>query len=356
MYWKIFKIVYLFLGACRFMMAQPVITESHMPKPNQYFYISKSTDNLDPSYFAPGENLSWDFSSLISLSRDTINFYHVISSEVPLVYATVFYNPLNPSHKATVCKRDDDFSMGPSVEATDVFSFFKLTSSAFIQVGTGATINGVPTAIQWTPTDTIYDLPLSYQSSGSSYSFYDINIPSIGYFSEKRWRQYEVNAYGNAVTPMGTFNTLRVRTNMQYHDSIYYEQFGFGFPIQRSETIYEWYTPDFSIPLVRIIQNFQMNRIEFIDTSNITGLASYLAVPFTIYPVPASDQINILTSCEPPFFLQVFDPLGKIILSEYITEKKSIFVFPVTDFNDGIYFLQLKKSENVYQRKFIIQR
>lgn len=355
MYWKKFNVFPIVLF-CQILLGQAVLTEAHMPKPNQVFYISQTTTNIDLSYFTPGENLTWDFSSLISMIRDTICFYHPISSQVPLVYATVFFNPLNPAHKATVCKKDDDFSLGPSVQATDVFSFFKLTSNAFIQVGTGATINGIPTAIQWTPTDTIYELPLQFTSTGSSYSFYDVNIPSLGYYSEKRWRQYHVDAHGTTITPMGTFATLRIKTHMQYHDSIYYDQFGFGIPINRSEMIYEWYSTDFSIPLVRITQNMQMNRVEYIDTSNVTGLVSFLTYPMVIYPVPAHDKINILTFIEPPFNIRIIDLSGRIMHAENVVENKQLLRLSITDIDNGIYFLQIIKSNQIYQRQFVIQR
>jgi len=354
MSWKIFS---LFLIANLWQLkAQPVIEQIHLPKDGDLYYTSLSSQMLDSSFFSAGENLTWDFSDLGYFSHDTFAFLPVISSEVPIAYAAVFFNPLDPTHKASVCLKGKNFQLGPSIEATDVFHFFQVVQNAFIQVGTGATINGTPIPIKWNPTDTIFHLPLQYLDTANSYSFFNINIPSLGYFCEHRWRNYHADAYGVVTTPIGSFNALRIKTIMQYKDSVYYEQYGIGIPLTRSENIYEWYTPAFSIPVVKVTQTFQGNTIEYIDTTNYTGIANYLQIPMHLFPNPASSTIHLICKDNSIFSIELYNHLGQRVLYFSPSKISSSYTLDVSSFPNGFYFVLLNTKEGSFFEKLLIQR
>jgi len=354
MYWKIYN----FLIAILFyvgLKTQPIITDANLPKANDFFYTSITISMLDSSYFQSGGNQVWDFSQLGHELHDTLAFFNVISSQVPITYASVFYNPLDPAHKATVCLKGDNFQLGPTIQATNVFYFFKLNQNAFVQVGIGATINGMPTPIKFNPTDTIFHLPLQYNSSDNTYSFFEVNIPSLGYFCEHRWRNYTADAYGQVITPIGTFEALRVKTNLQYKDSIYYQQYGIGFSINRNETMYEWYTPSFSIPIIKITQNMQENRIEYIDTTNYTVLENYLTTSLLIYPNPGSTFLQIISKNEPIKTIHIQSITGQSILEQSL-DAKFHHTIDVRNIPSGVYFLVIQTTKEKYTKKLIIQR
>lgn len=83
-------------------------------------------------------------------------------------------------------------------------------------------------------------LPLTSSSTNSSAYSFNIQIPTLGYYGRQAVRNDEVDGWGTLITPFGTFQTLRVRSELVYTDTLAIDQLGFGFQLpERSEIEYQ---------------------------------------------------------------------------------------------------------------------
>jgi len=75
-----------------------------------------------------------------------------------------------------------------------------------------------------------------------------------------------------------------------------------------------------------------------------------------LFPVPASDQLQVKTEVQPgtPLQISVYDLLGQKICSLNTTEDNERI--DVSKFREGIYWLEVRSGTSVVARKFIIQR
>jgi hypothetical protein len=82
---------------------------------------------------------------------------------------------------------------------------------------------------------------MNYGNVDSSYSGYSVKIPNTFSSSTNSFRLNEVDGWGLLTTPFGSFNTLRVKTIITAHDSLFLDTLGFGFGISVPQQIeYKW--------------------------------------------------------------------------------------------------------------------
>lgn len=333
--------------------SQITLTESDFPVPDEQYIISHAVDMGSLNYTTAGASVTWDFSSLVPNRQDTILFESTISSNIPVTYIAAFNNPLDPDHKATVCAGQDYESPMPTLTFTDVYNFYKLTSSAYIQVGMGATINGAPLPIQWDPTDRILPLPAEYGDMDTSNSAFSASIPTLGYYSEERVRYNHIDAYGTLITPFGTFDALRVVSYLEIHDSLYYDAMGMGFPIDRTETEYKWFAQGYLVPVMLITERGGMGAgitISYVDSLRNLSVDEKHLNTMRVYPVPADEFIMFdAPGLRFPALAVVFDVNGRELMREEIESPE----LNVSSLQAGCYRIQLIHSGLVYQASFL---
>ena len=195
--------------------SQITVTSSNMPVSGDTLRFS--TALLDSSillnYQRSGANQTWIFDSLRVISQTVQNF--VSSSQTP-------YNAI-PTNRIGLLFADT-LSLGPN-SVTNVYNFINSTSSDFSIDYRAATLpfvgSPIPIQIPYQNKDEVFQFPLDYQDRDSSdYDFVFNNIFPQLYYGYAGYRINEVDAWGSVTTPYGTFNTLRVVTDMVSLDSI----------------------------------------------------------------------------------------------------------------------------------------
>ncbi|PKP04154.1 MAG: hypothetical protein CVU11_05995 [Bacteroidetes bacterium HGW-Bacteroidetes-6] len=326
------------------LFAQITITQSDLPVPAQSYIVSNAVDMGSLDYTSGGAAQIWDFSTLTPNRQDTILFETTISSNIPVTYIASFNNPLDPDHKATVCAGQDYQSPMPTITFTDVYNFYKLTSAEFIQVGMGATINSAPIPIQWTPTDRILSLPANFGDMDTSNSAFSANIPTLGYYGEDRIRYNDIDGYGTVITPFGSFDALRVVSTIQIHDTLYYEAMGIGFPVDRVETEYKWFSNGFSVPVISVIERSGMGAgvtITYLDSARSLGVEEASLSQIHIFPNPATDYCNLnVPENLFPAQVQIFDAFGRLVIDQITTMQQ----IDVSDLPAGFYQIILENG------------
>jgi len=271
--------------------SQIIIDDNDMPNVDDTIRTSTALFTTG-DYTSTGANFTWDFSDLYSLNQTVDTFVSIYST--PLVYNLVFLYPF----VATIATEQPDFDLIPTMNLTNVYNFYKETSSEYAMVGYGAYISGVPVPVKYDNPDVLYNFPVTYGAVDSSTSFFSQALPTLGFFSELKKRTNTVDGWGTLTTPYGTFQTVRIKSEITLVDSIYIDAIGFGFNIPSTSTEYKWLGDGFGLPLLQIDVSGFTTNITYIDSARSMFNPGFQDNEpkrelFTVFPNPASDLITV---------------------------------------------------------------
>lgn len=245
--------------SCFAAKSQPItINRNDMPNVNDEFRWSVSDNLLGIIDLGDdGPDRVWEYQTLPAYSQRTEEFVDPVFG-TPLVYNITFSSLLDLDHFSTIAAPNplgsQLFGFGP-VQFEEVFDFFRETNSFFANVGMGATINGIPLTSRMVPRDFIYRFPMTYGGSDQSFSQFGFDLPTIGHYGQKMLRTNTVDAWGTLTTRFGTFEVLRVYTELQRTDTVSIQ--GFGFEQNRpKEFEYKWLGKNTGLPLLKVSGQF----------------------------------------------------------------------------------------------------
>ena len=272
--------------------AQITITENDLPSAGTSYPVAQGNLINDFDFSLTGAGYTWDYSELEIQSTDTTNMVSV--SNAPFMYQFLFNSPFDPDHQADFGSTADDVDLGGMLTLEDMFVFFKKTSTAYSQVGTGTTVNGIPLPAVNEPVDVIFNEPMNYNNVDSSYSEWMISVPNTATYKLKQWRTATADGWGTLITPQGTFEALRIRMDLEALDSIAIDLLGLDFETPRTWTEYHWYGVDGGIPLLQVNENLGFTSsitFQYVDDTKPTDVASWYANDLVIYPNPARETM-----------------------------------------------------------------
>jgi hypothetical protein len=208
--------------------------------------VSQTTNGLAST----GPNSIWNYSNLIPTGQDTLTFASPSS--------TAYFLLNNPFVSTFANKGVFALPSIPSVPTiSDVTDFYKKSSTDLRQVGLGVTLTGIPIPTFYNPVDKLYEFPLNYNDADSAPAQFNISIPSLGYYGAKIKRKNIVDGWGSLTTPFGTFQTLRVKSEVKRIDSLKLDTllpFGFSFP-RPILYEYKWIAKNLKHPVLQINTN-----------------------------------------------------------------------------------------------------
>lgn len=231
--------------------SQLSLTQSDFPSAGDEIMVSKdlflpagqSLENTGPETY-------WDYSDLQIFSQDTLVFTNTFGVDpiLGLVFTDIFFNP----NRSNVVQLFGDFALIPGFEVQDISTFNYKSASAFVQKGLGLSFAGIPLPVVFNDFDTLYRFPVTYGDIDSSTGGWNVSIPALGSYNSQSKRINTVDGWGTLATPYGTFEALRMRTVIDYNDSIYIDSLQFGFAFPRSVIEYKWFGDNQDIPLLQI--------------------------------------------------------------------------------------------------------
>ena len=299
----------LLLGLCILfsgstLNAQITITSSDMPDDGDIYIYSVAQDQWNTNPNNTGANYTWDFSFLAPDFQRSDTFLSVGST--PLAYQFFFNNNLlypdyYSQHALEAFTGGGGGGGGGPVQIEDVYNYYKVDQSAYIQTGFGARINGVPTSQQYSQRDFIFQFPMTYGSTDNNFASYLIDLPTIGSYGQDIQRNNEVDGWGTLITPLGTYQVLRVRTELIYTDTFYVAQFGFGTQFTRPpEYEYKWIAQNGGTPIVTLSEfgggmggtQYSFTYQDSVRTVNVDSELGAYAAP-NVYPVPAGEYFYV---------------------------------------------------------------
>lgn len=270
--------------------AQIIIGLPDMPSAGDTVrYVTSSAAGFDPAETEAG--FIWDFSTL-EIGPEGADTCVTVAS-TPFAYQFFFNNPvLYPQHRADYAVRGQSFDF-QVLAVSDVRDYFKKDTAGFRNVGFGANVNGVPTSTRRIPVDWVHRFPLEYGDMDTSFSEFELTVPTLFSFTQRQWRYNEVDGWGTLYLPADTFEVLRVKSTLQRTDSAYVEQFGQGFTFPEPETIeYKWIALGMDLPVLQItVVAGQAATARFhyspMDPTLATGALEDEATGLLPYPNPA---------------------------------------------------------------------
>ena len=340
---KLFILAALFLSLQSF--AQITLVETDFPTDGDSRVVSILNDLGSFDFVSTGANYTWDFSQMLPESQDTVDYISASNTSLPVTYIAAFNNFVtDPEHDADVANYQDYGNPMPTVTIEDFYAFYKIQSDAYIQVGAGLTINSIPIPVLYNPMDTIILLPAAFGNQDTCFSSFSADVPSLGYYSEQRMRYNSIDGWGTLTTPYGTFDALRISSYSEIHDSLYYEAYGMGFPMDRTETEYKWYAKNHPIPVLQVVVRDGMSAsstVTYIDSLRNLSLSEQQNVNFSIHPNPSSDAvyIDINENCF-PLDMMIFDMAGREVLAREIRDNR----IDVSGLPKGMYCISLTGS------------
>jgi hypothetical protein len=244
---------------------QVVITSDDMPDPGDTLRVS-ITAEVPQGFMQTGRDTVWDFSMLSPMNQKVDTFVNV--TQTPSLY-WLFFVPNVVANLASP-KGVSDFFPGFPVE--QYYTFYKNEPDGFFDAGFAFTMMGIPIPAKYDQADLYYSFPLDTNSNWNSASEVTISMPGLFHFSQSRNRTSFVDGWGTVLTPFGTFETIRVRSALIQHDSLWVDSLGFGMGMVRNITEFKWMSPDMGIPVIQINQEGQFVTATYRDSTRINNV------------------------------------------------------------------------------------
>lgn len=335
--------------------SQITIDQTDMPEAGDTIRLSSAVDLGNLDFEETGSNFVWDFSELTFLSQRVDTFVSV--QQTPWVYQLIFLLSSN------LASPGQDFDQLPGFQVTDYFNYYKNSGSSFKSVGFGITLNGLPVPNKFDEPDIIYRFPLSAGDLDSSLSVYELNLPGIGYYGGWKKRVNLADGWGELTTPYGTFETIRIKSDIIQYDSLYIDSLGFGFPMLRNFTEYKWLGKDFGLPLCTVTDDGLLPVVEYIDSvrSVIAATPENIVKDnfISVDPNPFKQSLTIGFSrdIQSEVIVSLYDIRGEKVFEiaghSTASGQKQILKLDNLLIPGGVYLLNIQIEGKRYLRKII---
>lgn len=364
---KNFNLFLAFTFASLLLHAQtPItITDADMPLVNDTirYYITNDIQGQDPTL--TGTNYTWDYSTLTYSSERIDTFFSV--SSTPFAYQYFFNNSISyPTYKSNYALRGPNFVMPPTlpipISITDVFNFKKNSSTKYENVGFGAKISGFPSSTRNNPIDIEYKFPMNYTDNHISNSKFLVIIPTLAAYGQSMERNSTVEGWGTLITPVGTYNVLKVKSVLTKVDTLFLDTLGSGFTIPRPEEIeYKWLAKGGSTPILKIVTTLGVvSSIEY-QANYFVGINELSIInDISVFPNPTKEFVQVVFNAKNAGKLvySIKDINGRFVMNNDFVAHVGKNVFQIdlnkNKLSNGVYFIELLMNDQLTTQKLII--
>ncbi len=303
-----------------------------------------------------GPDHSWDFSDLTTLNADTSKWVDVYDTD-PFYFFLWLASDIAEQANINI---ENDF-----ITVEDVFNFYERNNDIFGLTGFGGIIADIPFPIGYDGTETIFEFPATYNDITNSETGFNINIPGVATWIEQRIRTNEIDGWGSITTPGGTFEVLRMRSEILITDTIIYADIPYGITYTTIE--YRWMAKENGIPMLQInaqeilgIETITQVIYKSGDAVDVITDQSKHNFNLSVLENPVYEELNysIYFSHVEELQILISDIAGKIIENRSLLcrEGENNFMENIAQLSPGIYFLTLYQSGEILKNiKFIKQ-
>lgn len=335
------------------LFAQITITADDFPHAGMLVVRNMDTTTA-VSIGSAGSGQVWDFSNLVP-SFDDSTLYMMPGGQPGL-----------ENHPNTnLVTKDLDYDI--NYEGGYNYIFYETTAGGWLVQGQELKISFWGMTITWhmfyQPPALELPLPFTYNSSNNQNTTWKL-YAATGFNGTVMDSALTINhtsisqladASGTMITPTGSFEALRVHTHSEIIDSSFTYNAGAGWVFNETGlTIlnsYHWYAKGIGeVGSLLLDDKKGSGQFSFFKSSTIVGQQELPeVVDLKIYPVPATDKLNIV-SAVPVEKVEIYNQSGSL----QITENK-VTELNVSKLAPGTYFIKVFTLRNVSTRKFIKQ-
>ena len=345
--------------------AQISITNSNMPNSSDTLRYSTAQMSSVGDFLTSGANHNWDFSNLNPNGQGIRSFKPSLATP----YGFFFLPPKFGEKQIDTVKLPSIITN--SLTVTDIFAFYKKSSTQFITEGLGVKLNGFPVPNFNSDDDELYLFPLNYLDRDSTtFAFSTVTTTLVPFtYKKKGYRITEADGWGSVTTPYGTANCLRVVTTQYSRDSIYTTLLPspfnkFGFPnYQRS---YQWLTLGERIPYLEVIGNVALGNFTPTQIRYRDNMRSFVGIEensnpiaLSVFPNPTNNQLIILLpKTEESVLIEMVDLQGKVVMKETTATNQEMInqhTLMIDQLAKGLYILNLSTKTNKQTLKISVQ-
>ena len=354
---KLFAIALTFISMN--MLAQITVTDTDLMNVGDIIY--QAYDDAPASSISlgnAGPNQIWDFSALQVLEYDTTEFIDPAGT------------PFGADHPtANLCIYDDGeyiyiskTAQSLSLVGFDNYPYPLMVVPLPLAYGLNTTLGPVIIMDSVIANSGFIDHSLAPVFSLNP--LYD-HIDSIKILAEST-TEFNVDAHGDVIIPMGTFDALRVKTDDVTTQEIFaycsstITGNGSWYLMPDSDiqitSSYAWWTND---PLVKfVLVQIEVDSVGGIDAvdfmhSPSPSLVNDLSTPnFNIYPIPATYNLTIDAQDNELTSLSLIDVNGKVLLAKQFSETTNL---DLSQISKGIYFLNLKTEFGILTKQVVVE-
>ncbi len=345
-FWSSFLVL---LVACQ-IQAQIIITANDFGEINDTVRYSNASVINNNLLIAADTNQLWDFSTLTPISQSFSKYQSVASTS--LIYAFTFGSSAN-----LASPRQDMGMMG--INITESFNFYNKNSNDYRLVGYGGNANGTPLPVSFNNPDIQFRFPMAYGNQDSSNSDWNISVPNLGYLGETLFRKNTVDAWGTLIIPYGTFECLRVKSEVTQIDTVYMTSSSIGYLIPQNYIEYTWFAKNMNFPIMKAtISAIGPSSIIYMDSlrlfASIESASGSDEVDFSVFPNPANESFQMSWKTKEQVEIQVFSTNGKLIFDKIYTKQEDAKV-ETTHWLSGSYVVKFWDGQNTMVKKLIIE-
>ncbi len=316
-------------------IAQITIDKNDMPSAGDTVRRSLALNFENYDFEMTGEDFTWDYSDLLPLSQSVDTFISV--NETPIIYRLFFLTSANLASPEL-----GDFSFA-DVELKDVYSFYNNKSSGYYYAGFAATLSGIPIPFKYSDPDRIYHFPMDYGDVDSSFSGLSFEFPNVGYIKIEKKRVNTVDGWGTLITPYGTFEVLRLKSEVDEYDSIFLDSLNIGFPVTNQHTEYKWLAKNGKEPVLEVNDDFLNFFVYYVDSVRNINVGmpdnpGYEDPVVNLYPNPVHDgfalSLNLKTQ-------------GKVTIRLFDINGQNMGTLKEGNFNSGSVLLRFNMNDYI---------
>jgi len=336
--------------------AQITIDSTDMPFPGDIVNLSTGLNIDFIDYTETGEDFVWDFSELLPVFQVTDTF--VSPSQTPFTYQFFFMGRTNLAYRYI-----QDLPL-PDFEFSNVFFYYKNKQSRFENAGYAASLNALPLPIVLSSPDVLYNFPLQYGRQDSSASGLIYNLPDIAYLEIDRKRKNNVDGWGTLITPYGTFEVLRIISEVVEYDSIYIDSLETGIPVNRRYTEYKWLAKGQKVPVLNITSESGGVIVTYADSVrsdfNSIDESSLKPTNLKVFPNPANSEIFVEYKTKKPGTgsLGIIDAAGRHWHTETENFDAGINrkIISLKNIPSGQYLVFIRLNSSIQVTKIIVKK
>ncbi len=313
--------------------AQPVITyNGNASKIGDTYNFSGEVGSFDPG--PAGANQTWDFSNITPTFTSSPNA--VTPESTP--YANSF-----PEATIAFAQSNENSS----------YIYSQISTSEILNVGIANTPDGgVELIIHYTDPVKLLKYPFSFSESYTD--TYYTSYSMMEGMTTHEWGNATVtaDAWGSVTTPAGTYNTLRIKRERTYTDSIWMAGM-FISANTYTQTDYEWYTATSHTPVISISITGDGTTATY-RTDYVSGVEEIPETQISLFPNPVTNQLTVKTEIKMKN-IRLLSASGLLLNQVTVTKSRKQQTIDFSDFPKGVYFIEIGFDNGIFITKKVIK-